>query len=135
VYPHLFHTRHQPHSRHIEQAQQIFQSDLDSDTKLQLAAVALQALDWRCKHLTERLRACLLALSLSGSKAPSILNIDAAASPRPVSHHDSRSFERSRRVQDSVSPAATPRKNSSDSFRGSSSGFPPEFTFDATCST
>jgi hypothetical protein len=50
---------------HSQQAQHIFQGNLDSDTKLQLAAVALQALDWRCKHLTQRLRRCLNAIALN----------------------------------------------------------------------
>jgi hypothetical protein len=78
---------------HLKQAQQILQGDLDPDTKLQLAAVALQALDWRCKHLMERLRRLTAVLSTSfgfnvSLSSPSfsphssqIVNVAAASSP------------------------------------------------------
>ena len=56
-------------SDHVIKAHHIFQSNLDPETKLQLAAVALQALDWRCKHLTQRLRSCLSALGQYAAKA------------------------------------------------------------------
>jgi hypothetical protein len=78
---------------YLKQAQQILQSDLDPDTKFQLAAVALQALDWRCKHLTERLRRLTTVLSTSfgfnkslssSSFSPhssKVVNISATSSP------------------------------------------------------
>jgi hypothetical protein len=56
---------------HLKQAQQILQGDLDADTKLQLAAVALQALDWRCKHLMERLRRFMEISASAGFKMTS----------------------------------------------------------------
>jgi hypothetical protein len=66
---------------HLKQAQQILQGDLDTETKLQLAAVALQALDWRCKHLVVRLRR-FMEISASGGFKTSL-------SRPPSSHHPS----------------------------------------------
>jgi hypothetical protein len=65
----------------------MFQGNLDSETKLQVAVVALQALDWRCKHLTQRLRSCLQALVLSVprvSSTPEQTASQSSASPQPL---------------------------------------------------
>jgi hypothetical protein len=93
---------------HIEQAQQIFQGDLDSETKLQLAAVALQALDWRCKNLTERLRNCLLATSLGSTIAPLT---GETSSPQPSNNLGKFATSRSRFVRDTKSPPCSPHIN------------------------
>ncbi len=65
----------------------MFQGNLDSETKLQLSVVALQVLDWRCKHLTQRLRSCLRALALCVPTASSTSEQAASlssTSPQPL---------------------------------------------------
>jgi hypothetical protein len=99
----------------LQQAQQIFKGSLDPDTKLQLAVVALQALDWRCKHLTQRLRGCLEAMAINVPNAsPSSEQLSLRSSPSygPLNMPNEAVMARRMQGKDLSPPFSVDRSNS-----------------------
>jgi hypothetical protein len=95
---------------------------LDSETKLQLAAIALQALDWRCKHLTERLRSCLFVMTLRDTYAPAFEKYSVPHRQVSPDNMNKLLTMNNRSFQDSSSPHRSPQISGDKSAFSSSSG-------------